>query len=181
MKCQICTKKATLRCPTCVSKHLPDAHYCSQTCFKQSWPIHKLVHLQTDTFNPYPEHRYTGPLRPHYPLSAKRILPATIEKPDYADDPNGHPYSEMQIRGSSIIAVLTDEEIEKMRVVCRLGREVLEIGKAMVAEGVTTDEIDEAVHQACVERDAYPSPLNYYNFPKSCCTSVNEVICHGIY
>ena len=46
--------------------------------------------------------------------------------------------------------------------------------------GVTTAEIDRAVHEACIERDCYPSPLNYYQFPASCCTSVNEVICHGI-
>jgi methionyl aminopeptidase len=49
-----------------------------------------------------------------------------------------------------------------------------------VKQGITTEEIDIAVHQACVERNCYPSPLNYYGFPKSCCTSVNEVICHGI-
>ena len=49
-----------------------------------------------------------------------------------------------------------------------------------IAVNVTTDEVDRLVHEACVERDCYPSPLNYYNFPKSCCTSVNEVICHGI-
>lgn len=49
-----------------------------------------------------------------------------------------------------------------------------------VAVGVTTDEIDRIVHEACVERECYPSPLNYYEFPKSCCTSINEVICHGI-
>lgn len=46
--------------------------------------------------------------------------------------------------------------------------------------GVTTAEIDRVVHEACIERDCYPSPLNYYQFPASCCTSVNEVICHGI-
>lgn len=45
---------------------------------------------------------------------------------------------------------------------------------------MTTDAIDAAVHAATVERGAYPSPLNYRGFPKSCCTSVNEVICHGI-
>jgi len=49
-----------------------------------------------------------------------------------------------------------------------------------VKPGVTTDEIDRIVHEACIERECYPSPLNYYEFPKSCCTSVNEVICHGI-
>lgn len=46
--------------------------------------------------------------------------------------------------------------------------------------GVTTEEIDRVVHEACIERECYPSPLNYHNFPNSCCTSVNEVICHGI-
>ncbi|XP_063902002.1 methionine aminopeptidase 1-like, partial [Zophobas morio] len=46
--------------------------------------------------------------------------------------------------------------------------------------GITTDEIDRIVHEACLARDSYPSPLNYCGFPKSCCTSVNEVICHGI-
>ena len=61
-----------------------------------------------------------------------------------------------------------------------MGREVLdEAGKA-VRVGVCTDELDRIVHEACIERGCYPSPLNYHNFPKSVCTSVNEVICHGI-
>ena len=50
----------------------------------------------------------------------------------------------------------------------------------MFIKGVTTDEIDKKVHQFIVENDAYPSPLNYHKFPKSLCTSINEVICHGI-
>lgn len=67
-----------------------------------------------------------------------------------------------------------------MRTVCRLSREILEEGRKAAKVGVTTDEIDRVVHEACVERGCYPSPLNYHNFPKSVCTSVNEVICHGI-
>ena len=70
--------------------------------------------------------------------------------------------------------------IVRMGVACRLGREVLDEAAAAVAPGVTTDEIDRIVHEATVDRECYPSPLNYYRFPKSCCTSVNEVICHGI-
>lgn len=62
-----------------------------------------------------------------------------------------------------------------MRVACKLGREVLDEAARVCDVGVTTDEIDRAVHEACIERDCYPSPLNYYEFPKSCCTSVNEV------
>lgn len=46
--------------------------------------------------------------------------------------------------------------------------------------GATTDEVDRVVHEACIERNCYPSPLGYGFFPKSCCTSVNEVVCHGI-
>ena len=67
-----------------------------------------------------------------------------------------------------------------MRISIQLGREILEEASNAVAVGVTTDEIDRIVHEACIERECYPSPLNYYEFPKSCCTSINEVICHGI-
>lgn len=54
------------------------------------------------------------------------------------------------------------------------------MGANAIAIGTTTDEIDQLVHEASVDRECYPSPLNYFKFPKSCCTSVNEVICHGI-
>lgn len=57
---------------------------------------------------------------------------------------------------------------------------VLEAAKEAIKPGITTDEIDRIVHEKCIELGAYPSPLNYQGFPKSCCTSVNEVICHGI-
>lgn len=57
---------------------------------------------------------------------------------------------------------------------------MLDKAHAAIAPGVTTDEIDAVVHAACIEYDAYPSPYNYFNYPKSVCTSVNEVICHGI-
>ena len=62
----------------------------------------------------------------------------------------------------------------------KMGREVLNEAAKAAAVGVTTDELDRIVHEAAIERDCYPSPLNYYEFPKSVCTSVNEVICHGI-
>jgi methionyl aminopeptidase len=67
-----------------------------------------------------------------------------------------------------------------MRAACRAAREVLEVCKTLAAPGVTTDRIDAACHQACIDRGGYPSPLNYHGYPKSLCTSVNEVICHGI-
>ena len=61
-----------------------------------------------------------------------------------------------------------------------LSRKVLDFAGLLVKAGVTTDYIDEQVHKFIIDSKAYPSPLNYYNFPKSICTSVNEVICHGI-
>lgn len=78
------------------------------------------------------------------------------------------------------VKILNKEEIDGMRRVCRLAREVLDIVASHIKVGVTTDELDRICHEACIERDSYPSPLNYAKFPKSICTSVNEVICHGI-
>ncbi|KAF6779253.1 hypothetical protein AHF37_01310 [Paragonimus kellicotti] len=128
-------------------------------------------------------HVFTGPLRP-FGKTPTRTLPASIQRPDYSD--SGIPHSERQAKGSHVILTLDDNEIECMRVTSKLAREVLEEAVNAVQVGVTTDEIDRVVHEAsvpcvaCVERDCYPSPLNYFNFPKSCCTSINEVICHGI-
>jgi len=79
-----------------------------------------------------------------------------------------------------IIEVKKPDEIEKMKAAGRVAREVLDIAGAAIAAGITTDEIDNIVHAETLKRGAYPSPLNYHGFPKSCCTSVNEVICHGI-
>lgn len=60
----------------------------------------------------------------------------------------------------------------------QLAREVLDHTASFLKPGITTDELDRICHEACVARDSYPSPLNYMNFPKSVCISVNEVICH---
>ena len=73
-----------------------------------------------------------------------------------------------------------DIEMSLLPNILQLAREVLDEGVKVAAIGVTTDEIDRIVHEAAVERECYPSPLNYHGFPKSCCTSINEVICHGI-
>ena len=159
---------------------LKDSFYCSQTCFADNWNDHKRAHTSNSKYNPWPQFHYTGSLRPIYPLSSPRLVPDSIMKPDYANDPNGYPRSEMAIKGSSQIKVLNSSQIEKMKKVCSISREVLEEGIKVAKVGATTDEIDRVIHDACIERNSYPSPLNYYNFPKSCCTSLNEVICHGI-
>eukprot|EP00188_Purpureofilum_apyrenoidigerum_P004995 Plantae.Rhodophyta-Purpureofilum_apyrenoidigerum.ctg6096.p1 GENE.Plantae.Rhodophyta-Purpureofilum_apyrenoidigerum.ctg6096~~Plantae.Rhodophyta-Purpureofilum_apyrenoidigerum.ctg6096.p1 ORF type:complete len:383 (+),score=53.92 Plantae.Rhodophyta-Purpureofilum_apyrenoidigerum.ctg6096:212-1360(+) len=187
-----CDKAATLRCPTCVKLSLPEenSYFCSQECFKSSWKLHKLQHAQPlgrasgrrlDTAEKqklaFANFQYTGDLRVGY-VSPTREMPSNISRPDYAD--TSIPISEQTSRRASTIVCLGDKEIKGMRKVCRLAREVLDIAGAMVKPGVTPEEIDAAVHQACIERNSYPSPLNYYSFPKSVCTSVNEVICHGI-
>lgn len=109
------------------------------------------------------------------------MVPSNIRKPDYADDMAGVSYSEQRDRATNnAIRVYTEEELDGetgLRHACRMGREVLDIAGKALRPGVTTDEIDRIVHEACIERDCYPSPLNYYNFPKSVCTSINEGAC----
>lgn len=79
-----------------------------------------------------------------------------------------------------LLLVVLLQGIEKMRASCKLAAQVLQSAGAMVRPGITTEEIDQAVHDMAVAAGAYPSPLNYGKFPKSVCTSVNEVMCHGI-
>jgi methionyl aminopeptidase len=67
-----------------------------------------------------------------------------------------------------------------MRASCQLAAQVLQHAGTLVKPGVTTDEIDRAVHKMIIDNGAYPSPLRYGKFPKSVCTSVNECVCHGI-
>ncbi|XP_064595511.1 methionine aminopeptidase 1-like [Liolophura sinensis] len=181
-----CGTEAKLQCPTCIKLGISGSFFCSQTCFKGNWGEHKKLHKksksensESNSFNPWPGFRFTGPLRPA-PVTPVREVPDHIPRPDYADNTEGIPISERQFRGTTSIKVLDDEEQEGMRVACLLGREVLDVAAKMLKVGVTTEEIDKAVHEACIDRECYPSPLNYYQFPKSCCTSVNEVICHGI-
>src|SRR5690554_348478 len=79
------------------------------------------------------------------------------------------------------VSIKTPEEIEKMRVAGRLAAEVLEMIDEHVKPGVTTEELDRICHDYIVnEQKAIPAPLNYKGFPKSICTSVNHVVCHGI-
>ena len=79
------------------------------------------------------------------------------------------------------ITIKNPEEIEKMRVAGRLAADVLEMIAPYIKKGVTTEQLDKICHQYIVEQqDAIPAPLNYHGFPKSICTSVNHVICHGI-
>ena len=79
------------------------------------------------------------------------------------------------------VSIKTPDEIDKMRIAGRLGGEVLKMIRPYVKPGVTTGELDRICHDYIVnEQQAIPAPLNYRGFPKSICTSVNHVVCHGI-
>lgn len=78
------------------------------------------------------------------------------------------------------VAIKTSEEIEGMRRAGRLAADVLDMIRAEVRPGVTTEHLDRLCHQYIVDHGAVPAPLNYRGFPKATCTSVNHVICHGI-
>ena len=105
-------------------------------------------------------------------ISPMMTVPASIERPSYADTGVVNRWNESRVK--------TPEIIERMRHAGIVAAEVLRLAGEMVRPGITTDEIDRYVHQLCIERNSYPSPLNYSGYPKSVCTSVNEIICHGI-
>lgn len=173
------TTESTMKCPVCL-KGGKSSVFCDQTCFRSSWPVHKAIHAVDgkDTYNPFATYNFTGELRPTYPLSARREVPDHIQKPDYAK--TGRPLGEIKNDRLGKIAQYGPSDIEKLRKVGKLSRQILDTTASHIKPGVTTDELDAILHAECVKHDCYPSPLNYYNFPKSICTSVNEVICHGI-
>lgn len=105
-------------------------------------------------------------------ISPMRVVPPTISRPDYVglSAPDEHVDS----------YVSSDEQIERMRVAGRIAAQALEVVGAAIVPGITTDELDRIGHEFLCDAGAYPSTLGYRGFPKSLCTSLNEVICHGI-
>jgi methionyl aminopeptidase len=113
----------------------------------------------------------TEHIRPGH-VGPPRPVPPEIPRPPYAESGVAVRRSEPHVR--------TPDVIERMRRAGRAAGEILRTVGAAVAPGITTDELDALCHEECIRRGGYPSPLNYNDFPKSLCTSVNEVICHGI-
>lgn len=110
-------------------------------------------------------------ITPHT-VSPVRPVPASIARPEYVGKEGPTPYTGSHVQ--------SDDVIERMRVAGKIAHDAMhEAGKA-VAPGVTTDELDRIAHEYMLDHHAYPSALGYRGFPKSICTSVNEVICHGI-
>lgn len=107
-----------------------------------------------------------------YPQTPQRRVPAEIGRPHYVGRPAPSRY-----RGSD---VQTPDVIERMRVAGRLAAQAMQVAADAIAPGVTTDELDRVAHEFICDNGGYPSTLGYRGYPKSICTSVNEVICHGI-
>ncbi len=101
-----------------------------------------------------------------------RQVPAQIPRPEYVGKERPRQWTGSHVQ--------TPETIEKMRVAGRLAAQATQLAGEHCKPGVTTDEIDRVVHEFLIDHGAYPSTLGYKGFPKSCCTSLNEVICHGI-
>jgi methionyl aminopeptidase len=111
------------------------------------------------------------PVKP-YAISPWRTVPRNIARPEYVGKPGPAPYTGSHVQSA--------ETIEKMRVAGRIAAQAMRAASEVIAPGVTTDEIDRVGHEFLMDHNAYPSTLGYRGFPKSLCTSVNEVICHGI-
>lgn len=108
---------------------------------------------------------------PH-PVGPRRSVPVGIPRPEYVDKPAPARYQGSEVHDA--------EMIERIRVAGRVAAQAMAAAAAAIAPGVTTDELDRIGHEFLLDHGAYPSTLGYRGFPKSLCTSVNEVVCHGI-
>lgn len=105
-------------------------------------------------------------------ISPRRAVPPAIPRPEYVGR------AEPDERGAA--DVYSPAEVDRIRAAGRIAAQAVDAVAAAIRPGVTTDELDAIGHAFLVEHDAYPSTLGYRGFPKSICTSVNEIICHGI-
>jgi len=105
-------------------------------------------------------------------VSPRRPVPDSVPRPEYVDKPLPAPFTGNEVKDA--------ETIERIRAACRLAAQARDLVGQHVEPGVTTDELDRVGHEFLCDHNAYPSTLGYKHFPKSLCTSVNEVICHGI-
>jgi len=112
-----------------------------------------------------------GRIKP-YPVSPTLPVPNQIVQPPYVGVMQSENYTGSDVQSPEII--------DAMRATGRIAADAMAVAGAAVAPGVTTDHLDRIVHDYLIDHGAYPATLGYQGFPKSCCTSVNEVICHGI-
>ncbi|GAB3496885.1 type I methionyl aminopeptidase [Flexivirga lutea] len=105
-------------------------------------------------------------------IGPRRAVPAIIDRPEYVGRPAPAPFTGPEVRDPELI--------DRIRVAARIAAQALQAAGAAVRPGVTTDELDRIGHEFMLDHGAYPSTLGYRGFPKSLCTSVNEIVCHGI-
>jgi methionyl aminopeptidase len=105
-------------------------------------------------------------------IATALAVPARIPRPEYVGKPGPRPYDGTNIYDAA--------QIEHIRESGRMAARAIEAVALAIAPGVTTNELDAVGHRYMIEHDAYPSTLGYRGYPKSVCTSINEVICHGI-
>ena len=118
-----------------------------------------------------PRDSQTGFLTPGV-ISKPLSVPSAISRPEYVGKPSPAEWTGSHIKSA--------DQVEKIRAAGKIAAEAIALVGANAKAGVTTDELDKLAHEYMVSRGAYPSTLGYRGFPKSCCTSINEVICHGI-
>ncbi len=112
-----------------------------------------------------------GTLKPGR-ISPRRPVPPSIPRPEYVGRRGPERVSAPEVK--------SEETIERIRAAGRLAARALQVVGAAVRPGITTDELDAIGHDYLIAHGAYPSTLDYMGYPKSLCTSINEVICHGI-
>jgi methionyl aminopeptidase len=99
-------------------------------------------------------------------------VPAAIVRPEYVGKNSPSEWTGGHVKNP--------EQVKKIRAAGKLAAQAIELAGSQITPGMSTDELDVIVHEFLVSNGAYPSTLGYRGFPKSCCTSVNEIICHGI-
>lgn len=105
-------------------------------------------------------------------LSPRLAVPKHIVHPEYVGKPAPSPFQGSDIK--------TPEQIEKIRAAGQIAARAIEMLRGEIKPGVTTDSLDKLAHEFVLDHGAYPSTLGYRGYPKSICSSINEVICHGI-
>ena len=118
-----------------------------------------------------PRNNDTGWLMPGV-ITKQLDVPAAIVRPEYVGKNSPSEWTGGHVKNP--------EQVEKIRAAGKLAAQAIELAGSQITPGISTNELDVIVHEFLVSNGAYPSTLGYRGFPKSCCTSVNEIICHGI-
>ena len=118
-----------------------------------------------------PRNNDTGWLMPGV-VTKQLDVPAAIVRPEYVGKNSPSEWTGGHVKNP--------EQVEKIRAAGKLAAQAIELAGSQITPGISTNELDVIVHEFLVSNGAYPSTLGYRGFPKSCCTSVNEIVCHGI-